>query len=142
MTLEQLPALNACLNTAAAVLLLAGYVCIRRKAVTAHKVLMLAALGVSAAFLTSYLIYHFYRGSTKYGGHGLARTVYFVILLSHTILAVLNVPLVVMTVTRALRRQFDRHRRIARWTLHVWMYFSVNGGVVYVLLYRPFDSGR
>ena len=131
-----LPHLNALLNSVSALLLLAGYLFIRRRRMAAHRRCMLAALGSSALFLVSYLIYHFSVGSVRFQGQGWTRTVYFVVLVSHTVLATAILPLVLVTVTRALRQRFDRHRAIARWTLPLWLYVSVTGVVVYWMLYR------
>jgi putative membrane protein len=136
LTLRDLPALNASLNAASAALLAAGYVLIRRGRVQAHRAAMLAALASSALFLTSYLAYHAQVGSVRFPGRGPVRALYLAILVSHTILAVAIVPLVAVTVTRALGRRFDRHRRIARITLPLWGYVSVTGVVVYWMLYR------
>jgi putative membrane protein len=133
---SDLPAVNATLNSASALLLAAGYLFIRRGAVAAHRRCMLAALTASALFLTSYLIYHYNVGSVPFAGRGWIRGVYFTILISHTILAVVIVPLVLITLTRALKAHFLRHRAIARWTLPLWFYVSVTGVVVYWMLYR------
>lgn len=130
------PALNALLNATAAVFLVAGYSCIRHKKIAAHRVCMLAAFGVSAAFLISYLIYHATAGSVPFRGQGWIRPVYFAILLSHIVLAAAIVPLVLVTLSFALRERFDRHRHIARWTLPIWLYVSVTGVVVYLMLYH------
>jgi len=132
------PAVNASLNATCAVLLVCGWVCIRRRQVLAHRVCMTAALGVSAAFLASYLVYHFRVGSVPFQGHGWIRPVYFTLLLTHTVLAAAVVPLALVTFMRALREQFDRHRRIARWTLPVWLYVSVTGVIIYWLLYHAY----
>ncbi len=131
-----LPHLNALLNTVSAILLLTGYCLIRRRNVAAHRRCMLAALGSSALFLISYLVYHFSVGSVRFEGQGWIRLVYFAVLVSHTVLATAIVPLVLVTVVRALRRRFDRHRDIARWTLPLWLYVSVTGVAVYWMLYR------
>jgi uncharacterized membrane protein YozB (DUF420 family) len=136
MSLTDLPALNASLNAIATVLLLVGWANIRRGRREAHRRSMLAALGVSAAFLTSYLVYHFNVGSVPYQKTGFIRTVYLTILFTHIVLAAAIVPLVFITVSRALSARYDRHRRIARWTLPVWLYVSVTGVVIYVMLYR------
>ena len=136
MTVSDLPALNACLNASSALLLATGYVLIRRGRRDAHKRVMLAALACSALFLTSYLVYHAQVGSVRFRGQGPIRTVYFTILLTHTVLAVAIVPLVVMTLVPALRARFDRHRRLARITLPLWGYVSVTGVVIYWMLYR------
>jgi uncharacterized membrane protein YozB (DUF420 family) len=136
LTVADLPALNACLNATSAVLLATGYVLIRRGRRAAHQRVMIAALVSSALFLTSYLVYHFHVGSVRFRGQGLVRTVYFTILLTHTVLAVVIVPLVAMTLVPALRARFDRHRRLARITLPLWAYVSVTGVVIYWMLYR------
>ena len=136
MTLRDLPALNAVLNATSAALLLTGYVLIRRGNRAAHKRVMIAALVSSSLFLASYLFYHFNVGSVRFQGQGALRTVYFTILLSHTILAVVIVPLVAVPLTHALRARFDPHRRIARITLPLWGYVSVTGVVIYWMLYR------
>jgi putative membrane protein len=134
--LAALPALNAGLNGLAAGLLLAGYGFIRTGRVAAHRATMLGATAVSAAFLTSYLVYHAQAGSTRFAGSGAIRTLYFAILLSHTVLAAVVPILVGITLWFAFRREFDRHRRIARWTWPIWMYVSVTGVVIYVMLYK------
>ena len=136
MTVHDLPALNATLNATSAVLLAVGWTCIRRGRVGAHRAFMVGALLASIAFLTSYLIYHAQVGSVRFPGQGGIRTVYFAILLTHTVLAVVIVPLVLITLRRAVRRDFVRHRAIARWTLPVWFYVSVTGVVIYWMLYR------
>lgn len=136
MRLGDLPALNAALNAASATLLALGYVLIRTGRRRAHAASMLAALGVSALFLTSYLVYHFNVGSVPFRGRGPLRAFYFTILISHTTLAVAIVPLILVTLVRALTERFDRHRRIARITLPLWAYVSVTGVVVYWMLYR------
>ena len=131
-----LPALNAFLNGTSAVLLTVGYVFIRLKKVTAHKACMLAALGVSSLFLISYVTYHYQFGSIAFEGRGFIRPVYFTFLISHIILAACIVPLALITIYRAWNEQFDRHKRIARWTLPLWLYVSVTGVVIYWMLYR------
>ena len=136
MTVRDLPALNASLNAASALLLLAGYLLIRAGRREAHRRVMLAALCCSALFLASYLFYHWNVGSVPFRRTGPIRSVYFTILLSHTILAVAIVPLVLVTTARALRQRFSSHRRIARWTLPLWAYVSVTGVIVYWMLYR------
>ena len=136
MDVTRLPTLNALLNATSAVLLIAGYLCIRRRKVTGHKVCMLSAFVTSTIFLTSYLILRYYAGMTRFPGQGWIRPVYFTILTSHTILAAGIVPLVLITLSRALRGRFDRHARIARWTLPLWLYVSVTGVLVYWILYR------
>jgi uncharacterized membrane protein YozB (DUF420 family) len=136
MTLRDLPALNAGLNATSAALLLTGYLLIRRGRIDAHRRAMIAALVSSSLFLASYLYYHFHVGSVRFQGRGGLRTLYFTILISHTILAVVIVPLVLVTLTHALRARFDPHRRIARVTLPLWGYVSVTGVVIYWMLYR------
>ena len=136
MTVTDLPAVNAVLNATSALLLATGYVLIHGGRRRAHKRVMLAALVSSALFLTSYLVYHAQVGSVRFRGQGPIRTVYFTILLTHTVLAVAIVPLVVMTLVPALRARFDRHRRLARITLPLWAYVSVTGVVIYWMLYR------
>jgi putative membrane protein len=133
--LSTLPALNAALNSASALLLAAGYLFIRSGNVAAHRRCMLAALATSTLFLTSYLIYHYHVGSVPFTGLGWTRRLYFTILISHTSLAVTIVPLVLITLYRALRNRFERHKRIARWTLPLWLYVSVTGVIVYGMLY-------
>jgi len=134
--LSALPAVNATLNGTCALLLIAGYLFIRRRMITAHKTCMGSAFAVSILFLVSYLTYHYHVGSRPFGGHGAIRSVYFTILISHTILAVAIVPLALITVSRALRGRFDRHVRIARWTLPLWLYVSITGVIVYLMLYH------
>jgi putative membrane protein len=131
-----LPALNAVLNAASAILLTAGWLFIRRRRIGAHRACMLAAFCVSVLFLLSYVTYHALAGSRPFGGHGWARGVYFPLLVSHVVLAAAMVPFVLTTLYRAARRDFGRHVRIARWTLPLWLYVSVTGVAVYLLLYR------
>jgi uncharacterized membrane protein YozB (DUF420 family) len=132
------PALNATLNGASAVLLVVGHRMIARGRMIAHKRLMISALVTSSLFLACYLFYHAHVGSVHFRGHGVTRPIYFTILISHTILAACVVPLVIITLTRALRENFDRHRAIARWTYPIWVYVSVTGVVVYLMLYQLF----
>jgi putative membrane protein len=134
--LEAHPPLNAALNAVVSVLLAAGFGFIRAKRVAAHKACMLTAVAVSAVFLASYLYYHYHAGSTPFQGQGFVRTLYFTILISHTILATVILPLVIITVTLALRGRIERHRRIARWTMPLWFYVSVTGVVIYWMLYQ------
>ncbi|MGE0042121.1 MAG: DUF420 domain-containing protein [Vicinamibacterales bacterium] len=136
MTLADLPTLNATLNGISAVLLTIGYLLIRRGERQRHKAVMLAACTTSALFLVSYVVYHANVGSVPYEGQGPLRAVYFTILISHILLAVAIVPMVLMTLSRALSARFDRHRRIARLTLPLWLYVSVTGVVIYVMLYH------
>jgi len=131
-----LPHLNACLNGTSAILLFTGYTFIRSRNVIAHRACQIAALVVSLLFLASYLTYHYNHGSTRFLGTGLVRPIYFTILTSHTILAIVIVPLVVVTFYRAFRGDFLRHRRIARITLPLWLYVSVTGVIVYLMLYH------
>mgnify|MGYP001375903581 CR=1 FL=1 len=132
----QLPALNATLNAISATFLTIGYVFIRRGDMRRHRACMIAALVSSALFLTSYLVYHAEVGSVPFQGQGTIRIVYFVILFTHIVLAAAILPLALITVTRAFRGRFDRHRRIARWTLPIWMYVSVTGVLIYLMVYR------
>jgi uncharacterized membrane protein YozB (DUF420 family) len=134
--ITSLPSVNATLNATSAVLLIVGYYHIRQGHQQAHRACMLAAFLVSVLFLVSYLIYHFHAGTTRFTGQGWIRPVYFTLLLSHTILAALVPFLAVLTFSRALRQQIDRHRAIARWTLPIWLYVSVTGVVIYWLLYH------
>ncbi len=136
MPYSSLPTLNAFLNGASALLLTAGFLFIRSRQIPAHRACMVAAFFTSIAFLTSYLIYHAHHGSTPFPGTGWIRPVYFGILISHTALAVLIVPLVLRTLFLALRSRWESHRRIARWTLPLWLYVSVTGVVIYWMLYR------
>jgi putative membrane protein len=137
MTLHDFPALDASLNGTAAVLLTAGFVFIKRKQVAAHRAAMVAAFAVSVAFLACYLTYHLQTGArTPFGGTGFIRTVYFTMLISHILLAMVIVPLILVSLTLALRGRFDRHRAWARWTFPLWYYVSVTGVLVYFFLYR------
>jgi uncharacterized membrane protein YozB (DUF420 family) len=136
MTVTVLPTVNAVLNASAAVAMLAGFVAIRQGRVAVHRACMLTAVGLSILFLCSYLVYHAQVGSRPYTGGGWLRTLYFAILLSHTVLAALIVPMVATTLYRALRSQFVRHARLARVTFPIWLYVSVTGVVVYWMLYR------
>lgn len=141
MRIAILPTLNALLNATSAVLLIAGYLFIRRRKVTSHKICMLSAFVASCLFLISYLTLRYYAGMTRFTGQGWIRPVYFAILTSHTILAAGIVPLALITLSRALRGRFDRHARIARWTLPLWLYVSVTGVLVYWILYRLYPHG-
>jgi uncharacterized membrane protein YozB (DUF420 family) len=131
-----LPALNALLNATAAVFLSVGWLLIRRRKIEAHRLCMLSAFVVSALFLISYVVYHANVGSVPYQGQGPIRMVYFAILITHVTLAAAILPLALVTLSRALARRFDRHRKIARWTLPIWLYVSVTGVVIYVMLYQ------
>jgi uncharacterized membrane protein YozB (DUF420 family) len=136
MTVRDLPALNALLNATSAVLLFVGWRLIRHGRREAHRRAMLAAVACSTLFLVSYLVYHAQVGSVRFQGQGPIRAVYFTVLVTHTVLATAIVPLVLMTLVRALQARFDRHRRLARVTLPLWGYVSVTGVVIYVMLYR------
>ena len=136
MEISDLPAVNATLNATSAFFLAAGYVLIRRGHINLHKRSMLAALTSSALFLTCYVIYHLNIGSRPFQGQGVARVVYFSILISHVVLAVTILPLALMTASRGLKAQYARHVRIARWTLPLWLYVSVTGVAIYLMLYQ------
>ncbi len=138
--ISYLPHINAILNTTSAVFLLNGYRFIKRGRVVAHRNCQLAALAASTLFLASYLTYHYFHGTTRFTGQGIVRPVYFVILTTHTILAVVIVPLIFVTLYRAARADFVRHRRIARWTLPMWLYVSVTGVIVYLMLYQLYPG--
>jgi len=137
--LAALPTLNALLNGASAVLLTTGWLAIRRRRIALHRACMLGAFCVSALFLVSYVVYHALAGSRPFTGQGWIRPVYFAVLISHVVLAAAMVPFVLTTLYRALGADFPRHVRLARATLPVWIYVSVTGVVVYVMLYRLFD---
>jgi uncharacterized membrane protein YozB (DUF420 family) len=136
MALSDLPALNATLNGIAAILLTAGYAAIRSGRPDLHKRCMLAALTTSALFLVSYVVYHLNVGSRPFAGQGAIRALYFGILITHVILAAAILPLALTTAVRGLLSQYDRHVRIARWTLPLWLYVSVTGVVIYLMLYQ------
>jgi uncharacterized membrane protein YozB (DUF420 family) len=136
MSIADLPALNASLNALASVFLVAGYVLIRNRRREAHKRCMLLALTTSALFLVSYVIYHANAGSVPFRGVGAIRLVYFAVLIPHVILAATILPLALLTAARGLRGDYGRHVRIARWTLPLWLYVSVTGVIVYLMLYR------
>jgi uncharacterized membrane protein YozB (DUF420 family) len=133
--LHSLPAINAFLNGLSAILLLCGFGFIRNRKIRAHEFCMLSAFTCSTIFLASYLYFHAHAGVIRFSGQGWIRPVYFSLLISHTVLAIVIVPLVLITLTRALRRRFPRHRAIARWTFPLWLYVSVTGVLVYYLLY-------
>jgi uncharacterized membrane protein YozB (DUF420 family) len=139
--ISALPTVNAVLNGTSAVFLFAGFVAIRRGSVTVHKACMLSAFGASTLFLVSYVMYHYHVGSTPFTGQGWIRPTYFAILITHVVLAALILPLALVTLYRALRGQFGRHRRIARWTLPIWLYVSVTGIIVYAILYHLYPGG-
>lgn len=140
MSISDLPALNASLNGVAAALLIAGRWAIARGDRRLHRRLMVTALGVSAAFLISYLVYHAQHGSTPFAGSGWARPLYFTVLISHTILAAALVPLVIGTVRHAIRGDFERHPRWARITWPIWVYVSITGVLIYLMLYHWFAA--
>ena len=135
-----LPHLNAFLNATSAVLLIAGYRFIRKLRVDAHRKCQVSAVITSALFLISYLTYHYYHGDTRFLGQGIVRPFYFTILITHVILAIVIVPLVLITVYRAARGDFIRHKKIARWTLPLWLYVSVTGVIVYLMLYHFYPT--
>jgi len=134
--------LNATLNAASACLLATGYFFIRTGHILAHKTCMVFAFFSSSVFLGSYLLYHARVGSVRFQGHGWIRPFYFTLLTSHTLLAAAIVPLAILTLSRAVRGQFDRHRTIARWTFPIWLYVSVTGVVVYILLYHIYAPAK
>ena len=136
VSITDLPAVNAVLNGSSALLLASGYLCIRRRNIRAHKICMTTAFGTSVLFLLSYLTYHYHIGSMPFGGQGWIRPLYFTILISHTSLAAGIVPLALLTLYRAWKAQFMRHARIARWTLPLWLYVSITGVIIYVMLYQ------
>ena len=141
MNVHDLPPINASLNALSTVFILLGWWCIKRGLRRRHIVMMSCALTSSTLFLACYLTYHFLvTAVTRFAGHGLFRPVYFTLLISHVLFAAIALPLVIMTVIPALRGRFDRHRRIARWTLPVWLYVSITGVIVYLMLYRWFPS--
>ena len=136
MDYRSLPALNATLNALSALLLVTGYILIRQRKIEAHRYAMLSAFGVSIAFLISYLVYHFEVGSVRFQKTGAIRTLYLGILLTHTLLAAVVPILSILTLQRAFQRRFPAHRKIARYTLPIWLYVSLTGVVVYCMLYR------
>jgi putative membrane protein len=136
MSVSDLPTLNAILNSVAALFLLIGYQYIRAKKIEQHRICMIAAFACSILFLASYLTYHALAGSKHFQGTGAVRTIYFTILLTHTVLAAAVPPLAIITLYRAWKGQYEKHRRIARWTFPIWVYVSVTGVVVYWMLYR------
>jgi uncharacterized membrane protein YozB (DUF420 family) len=136
ISIGDLPTLNAVLNGTSAVLLAFGYLFIRRKKVNLHKACMVSAFVISTLFLVSYLIYHYHAGSKPFPGEGWTRPLYFAILISHVILATVTLPLSIVTLARGVRGRFEKHRSIARWALPIWLYVSVTGVAVYLMLYR------
>lgn len=142
MTTADLPAVNAALNATATVLLVTGWRFIRRREIMAHRACMIAAFLVSVAFLLSYVVYHYHHGSTRFPGTGGVRGVYLTILFTHVVLAAAVPVLAVVTLWRALTAQYERHYRIARITFPVWLYVSVTGVIIYVMLYPIYGAGR
>ncbi|MEX1129078.1 MAG: DUF420 domain-containing protein [Vicinamibacterales bacterium] len=138
MQLTDLPAVNATLNGISAVLLMIGYVLVRQRKLEQHRRVMIAAFSTSVLFLICYVIYHANVGSRRFPGQGPVRSVYFFVLITHIVLAALVPPMAIITLSRGLRARYDTHRRIARWTLPIWLYVSVTGVIVYVMLYRMF----
>ena len=136
ISIGDLPTLNAALNGTSALLVALGYLFIRRKKVDWHKACMVSAFVTSTLFLVSYLIYHYHAGSKPFPGEGWTRPLYFAILISHVILATVTLPLSIVTLARGLRGRFEKHRSIARWALPIWLYVSVTGVAVYLMLYR------
>ena len=137
MTVHDLPAVNATLNALSGLLLLVGYLLIRARRIEAHRRCMLAAFATSALFLACYLVYHYEVGSVPFTRQGIVRPIYFSILITHVILAAAVPPLALVTLSRGLQARYAKHRAIARWTLPIWLYVSVTGVLVYVLLYQP-----
>jgi uncharacterized membrane protein YozB (DUF420 family) len=137
-----LPAVNATLNAIAMVLLLIGFYFIKQKNWKAHRAMMISAFAVSTVFLISYLTYHYLRGgvSTPFGGEGAVRSIYYCILITHIALAAVTPVLAIISLNRGLQKRYDRHRRIARWTFPIWLYVSVTGVIVYLMLYQWFPA--
>ncbi len=137
MSVHDLPAVNAALNALAGVLLVIAYILIRNRRIEAHRRVMIAAFATSSLFLVCYVIYHAQVGSVRFTRQGFVRPLYFAILITHVTLAAAVLPLAIITLSRGLKARYDRHRAIARWTLPIWLYVSVTGVLVYVLLYQP-----
>jgi len=137
VTVHDLPAVNASLNALSGILLITGYVLIRARRIQQHRACMIAAFAASSLFLISYVVYHVQVGSVRFTRQGFVRPLYYTILITHVALAATVLPLAIITLSRGLKARFPEHRRIARWTLPVWMYVSVTGVLVYVLLYQP-----
>ncbi|HWP81326.1 MAG TPA: DUF420 domain-containing protein [Bacteroidota bacterium] len=138
LSLSDLPTLNALFNATSATLLLVGHSLMKRGKIEQHRKFMISAFVASCLFLTSYLIYHYFHGSQPFRGEGIVRTVYFAILLSHTVLATAVVPLAIISLWRGLKKNYDSHRKIARWAYPIWLYVSVTGVVIYLMLYHLF----
>jgi len=136
LSISNLPTLNAFLNFISAFFLLLGYIQIKGKRPDTHKKLMITALVSSTLFLTSYLIYHYYVGSVPYPHHDWTRSLFYIIIIPHVILAAVMVPFIIAAVVFALRKRFDRHKKLTRWVWPVWMFVSVSGIVVYLMLYQ------
>ena len=137
MTVHDLPAVNAGLNAVSCILLACGYTLMRVHRIELHRKFMIAAFAMSSLFLACYLVYHAQVGSVPFPRHGFVRTLYFAILITHVVLAATVPPLAIISMTRGLRGRYPQHRRIARWTFPIWLYVSVTGVLVYVLLYQP-----
>jgi len=137
VTVHDLPAVNASLNALSGILLLVGYVLIRRRRIETHRKVMIAAFVTSSIFLVCYVVYHAQVGSVRFTRQGFVRPLYFTILVTHVTLAAAVVPLALVTLSRGLKARYERHRTIARWTFPIWLYVSVTGVLVYVLLYQP-----
>lgn len=137
ISVHDLPAVNASLNALSGVLLLCGYVLVRARRIAAHRAVMIAAFVASSLFLICYVVYHAQVGSVPFPRQGFVRPLYFTILITHVLLAATVPPLAIVTLTRGLKGRYPQHRRIARWTFPIWMYVSVTGVLVYVLLYQP-----
>jgi len=137
MTVHDLPALNATLNAISGVLLVCGWVLIRARRIAQHRACMIAAFTTSSLFLISYVVYHAQVGSVHFPRYGFVRPIYFTILITHVTLAATVPPLAIVTLSRGLKARYPQHRRIARWTFPIWLYVSVTGVLVYVLLYQP-----
>src|SRR6185369_8424548 len=137
VSVHDLPAVNASLNAISGVLLVVAYALIRQRKIEQHRKVMLAAFATSALFLVCYVVYHAQVGSVRFTRHGFVRPLYFTILITHVTLAAVVLPLAIVTLSRGLKRRYPQHRRIARWTFPIWLYVSVTGVLVYVLLYQP-----
>jgi putative membrane protein len=137
VTVHDLPAVNASLNAVSGVLLVGGYTLMRLRRIDLHRKVMIAAFATSSLFLVCYLVYHAQVGSVPFPRHGFVRSLYFTILITHVVLAASVPPLAIITLTRGLQGRYPQHRRIARWTFPIWLYVSVTGVLVYVLLYQP-----
>lgn len=142
MSFSELPLLNAFLNTTSAILLLVGHQFITKGNASSHRKFMIAAIVTSSLFLVTYLVYHYVHGSEHFQGHGWIRPIYFLILGTHTFLAAVIVPLVLITLRRGLKGDFVRHKKIAKWTYPIWLYVSVTGVIIYLMLYQLFPGGK